>query len=289
MSTPDSAVCGETIEARSYDYYQKLCYGRVHVPYVATNKTTRSYWDAMVNLVKAAPAACEWQMVPKEPTEEMCDAGYTAARAIFEEDGCEPNPHDWAKCYKAMLAAAPSPAPDGKILVYVTAACIAANFRSLDKAIEGITDDKQRTAVMLPRTALGANLYADYYDTLPTGPGGKQWPPAPTEDALRQRFEEWMASSNYPEIADVALAKLPDGTYKSQLTFAAWQAWKAPLRLALAPAPVQPNPLADENARLIEELEKDAKFLCTGRNEFARAKLLRRAIKAIAASKGDDG
>lgn len=43
---------------------------------------------------------------------------------------------------------------------------------------------------------------------------------------LRERFEAWMASSNYPEIADVAIEKLPDGQYKSQLTFAAYETWK---------------------------------------------------------------
>lgn len=45
-------------------------------------------------------------------------------------------------------------------------------------------------------------------------------------------FEEWMASSNYPEIADIALAKLPDGNYKSQLTYAAWQGWQAGVRFS---------------------------------------------------------
>jgi hypothetical protein len=45
-------------------------------------------------------------------------------------------------------------------------------------------------------------------------------------EMLQNEFEAWMASSNYPEIADIALERLPDGTYKSQLTFAAWQAWQ---------------------------------------------------------------
>lgn len=49
-------------------------------------------------------------------------------------------------------------------------------------------------------------------------------------------FEEWMASSNYPEIADIALAKLPDGNYRSQLTFAAWQAWQAAIAALSVPA-----------------------------------------------------
>lgn len=43
-------------------------------------------------------------------------------------------------------------------------------------------------------------------------------------------FEAWMVSGNYPEIADVALEKLSDGNYKSQLTFAAWQAWQQAAR-----------------------------------------------------------
>jgi NTP pyrophosphatase (non-canonical NTP hydrolase) len=45
-------------------------------------------------------------------------------------------------------------------------------------------------------------------------------------------FESWMASSNYPQIADVTLAKLPDGSYKSQLTFAGWQGWQGGVRFA---------------------------------------------------------
>ena len=44
-----------------------------------------------------------------------------------------------------------------------------------------------------------------------------------TQDA----FEGWMATSNYPEVVEIALAKMPDGTYRSQLTFAAWQVWQA--------------------------------------------------------------
>jgi hypothetical protein len=46
------------------------------------------------------------------------------------------------------------------------------------------------------------------------------------EDGLMELFESWMASSNYPEIAAIALEKLPDGNYRSQLTHAAWQGWK---------------------------------------------------------------
>lgn len=39
-------------------------------------------------------------------------------------------------------------------------------------------------------------------------------------------FEAWMATGNYPECTEVALARMPDGSYKSQITFAAWQAWQ---------------------------------------------------------------
>lgn len=49
-------------------------------------------------------------------------------------------------------------------------------------------------------------------------------------EADQATFEEWMASSDYPEIADVALAKLPNGDYRSQLTFAAWQGWQGASR-----------------------------------------------------------
>lgn len=45
------------------------------------------------------------------------------------------------------------------------------------------------------------------------------------EEAERDAFEAWMATSNYPEIADVALKRLPDGQYVSQLTHAGWQGW----------------------------------------------------------------
>lgn len=51
-------------------------------------------------------------------------------------------------------------------------------------------------------------------------------------------FEAWMATGNYPETTDIALKKLPDGQYKSQLTFAAWQGWQGAcniLQIALAP------------------------------------------------------
>lgn len=51
-----------------------------------------------------------------------------------------------------------------------------------------------------------------------------------TKDEMREAFEAWMATSNYPEIADVALRKLPDGEYHSQLTHAAWQAWQGAIR-----------------------------------------------------------
>ncbi len=54
-------------------------------------------------------------------------------------------------------------------------------------------------------------------------------------------FEEWMASSNYPEIADIALEKLPDGNYKSQLTFAGWQGWQAGARYAARVVSAEPN------------------------------------------------
>jgi hypothetical protein len=64
--------------------------------------------------------------------------------------------------------------------------------------------------------------------------------PRDAEARERQRFEEWMASSNYPETAELALAKLPDGNYHSQLTFAAWQAWKARADF-IERAPVTPS------------------------------------------------
>ncbi len=47
-------------------------------------------------------------------------------------------------------------------------------------------------------------------------------------------FEEWMASSNYPEIAEIALMKDLDGNYRSQLTHAGWQGWQAGIRFAQA-------------------------------------------------------
>ena len=40
-------------------------------------------------------------------------------------------------------------------------------------------------------------------------------------------FEAWMASSNYPETAEIALQRDEHGRYKSQLTFAAFEGWKA--------------------------------------------------------------
>lgn len=51
-------------------------------------------------------------------------------------------------------------------------------------------------------------------------------------DKSQEAFEGWMASSNYPEIAEVAMAKLLDGNYKSQITYAGWQGWQAGVRFA---------------------------------------------------------
>ena len=48
-------------------------------------------------------------LVPVEPTEEMCNAGYKAAIPIYEDDKCEPNPCDYKAIWSAMLAAAPKP------------------------------------------------------------------------------------------------------------------------------------------------------------------------------------
>lgn len=52
-------------------------------------------------------------VVPREPTEEMVNAAYEEMRPIFAEDLCEPNPNDWAKAYRAMLAAT-SPSNEGE-------------------------------------------------------------------------------------------------------------------------------------------------------------------------------
>jgi hypothetical protein len=38
-----------------------------------------------------------------EPDEAMIEAGYKSIRHVFEDQRCEPNPHDWAVAFRAMI------------------------------------------------------------------------------------------------------------------------------------------------------------------------------------------
>jgi hypothetical protein len=58
-----------------------------------------------------------------------------------------------------------------------SAKCIAANLNALASAAVAVGNYNLRSNLIEALVTLRANLYADYYDVLPTVDGRKAWPP----------------------------------------------------------------------------------------------------------------
>lgn len=58
--------------------------------------------QAAITAFLSAERARGVELRPREATDAMGMAGYVCALPVFEGERCEPNPHDWQKCWTAM-------------------------------------------------------------------------------------------------------------------------------------------------------------------------------------------